>query len=204
VAEWGWIEAERLERLTGERRPPSVGPWVVDPAVLEQARSVLRTVVADGDLDVARLSAQDRALLTTMDDVVVDGGRARLAGGEVGPTHVDHPFVALLDATPFSPPSPEEAGVDRREVRDLVRSGAVVERDGFFFSAAAVGEAARIVARVLATVPGGVPASRLREELGTTRKYLLPLLSHLDASGVTRRRGDLRIAGPRLPEVGGS
>ena len=31
------------------------------------------------------------------------------------------------------------------------------------------------------------------------RKYVLPLLAHLDQTGMTRRRGDYRIAGPRLP-----
>jgi selenocysteine-specific elongation factor len=202
VAEWGWVEADRLERLTGERREPTVGSWVVHPPLLEEARSVLRAVVADGGLDVARLSPKDRAVLATLDDVTVEGGRARPAdasGSSAAPS--DHPYVAALDASPFSPPTPEEAGIDRREVRDLVRTGAVVERDGFHFSSSAVDRAARIVARVLAASPDGVTASRLREELGTTRKYLLPLLSHLDATGVTRRRGDVRIAGPRLPAV---
>jgi selenocysteine-specific elongation factor len=41
--------------------------------------------------------------------------------------------------------------------------------------------------------------SEIRAALDTTRKYALPLVAHLDANGVTRRRGDLRIAGPRLP-----
>jgi hypothetical protein len=39
----------------------------------------------------------------------------------------------------------------------------------------------------------------VRDDLGTTRKHALPLLSHFDATGVTRRRGDVRIGGPRLP-----
>ncbi len=40
----------------------------------------------------------------------------------------------------------------------------------------------------------GVTVSALREGLGTTRKYAVPLLEHLDRSGVTRREGDLRFA----------
>ena len=39
---------------------------------------------------------------------------------------------------------------------------------------------------------------QIREALGTSRKYAIPLLRVLDATGRTRRRGDLRIAGPRL------
>jgi len=46
---------------------------------------------------------------------------------------------------------------------------------------------------------GGVTVAEVRQALGTTRKYLLPLLGHLDATGVTRRRGDVRVAGPKLP-----
>jgi hypothetical protein len=40
--------------------------------------------------------------------------------------------------------------------------------------------------------------SQLRERLGITRKHAVPLASALDARGITRRRGDLRISGPRL------
>ena len=82
---------------------------------------------------------------------------------------------------------------------ELVRRGLVVERDGAYFSPEAVAEAGRRVASLLAQHPGGVTVSQVRDELGTTRKHALPLLAHLDATGVTRRRGDVRIGGPRLP-----
>jgi selenocysteine-specific elongation factor len=78
----------------------------------------------------------------------------------------------------------------------------VVERDGVWFASDAVDQAARVAARLLAQHPEGITLSQLREELGTSRKYAVPLASELDARGVTRRRGDLRIAGPRLPEDG--
>ena len=55
------------------------------------------------------------------------------------------------------------------------------------------------VASLLVGSPDGVTVAQVRDALGTTRKYLLPLLAILDGTGVTRRRGDLRIAGPRLP-----
>ncbi|HXP14462.1 MAG TPA: SelB C-terminal domain-containing protein, partial [Actinomycetes bacterium] len=35
-------------------------------------------------------------------------------------------------------------------------------------------------------------ASEAREALGTTRRTLIPLLEHLDRTGVTVRQGDLR------------
>jgi selenocysteine-specific elongation factor len=40
----------------------------------------------------------------------------------------------------------------------------------------------------------GATVSAVREGLGTTRKYAVPLLEYLDRSGVTRREGDLRFA----------
>ena len=36
----------------------------------------------------------------------------------------------------------------------------------------------------------------IRDLLGSTRKYVVPICGWLDRNGVTRRRGDERIAGP--------
>ncbi|MGH7747067.1 MAG: SelB C-terminal domain-containing protein, partial [Candidatus Dormibacteria bacterium] len=85
--------------------------------------------------------------------------------------------------------------------RRLVEEGVVVERDGAYFAPDALDEAARAVARLLQRSPGGITVAQVRDELGTTRKHVLPLLAHLDATGVTRRRGDVRVGGPRLPEL---
>jgi selenocysteine-specific elongation factor len=40
---------------------------------------------------------------------------------------------------------------------------------------------------------GSITAAQVRDAFGTTRKYALGLLEHLDASGVTRRVGDARV-----------
>jgi len=83
----------------------------------------------------------------------------------------------------------------------MVRRGLVIEEEGLFFSADAVALTARRIAGMLAAQPNGITVAEVREELGTSRKYALPLLAHLDRTGVTRRREDVRIGGPRLPEV---
>ena len=44
----------------------------------------------------------------------------------------------------------------------------------------------------------GCAGAEIRQRLGTSRKYALALLAYLDANGITRRREDVRIAGPRL------
>jgi selenocysteine-specific elongation factor len=38
-------------------------------------------------------------------------------------------------------------------------------------------------------------AAEARDLLGTTRKYVLPLLEHLDERRITRRLGDQRVLG---------
>jgi selenocysteine-specific elongation factor len=198
IAERGWIEPDGLERLTGERRAATVEGWVVDPGARQAVEDDVRARLAGAGtlgLDVAVLSSRERAVLATLDGIVVEGGHARR------PDALDslaaHPYLTALAGAPFAPPVPDN--VDRAELRELVRRGLVVERDGAYFSPDAVAEAGRRVAALLAQHPGGVTVSQVRDELGTTRKHALPLLAHLDATGITRRRGDLRIGGPRLP-----
>ena len=199
IAERGWVEADRLALLTGQQREPDVGRWVVSPSVLEKTRARLRAAVdAAGPLglDVAGLDERERAVLGLLDDVTTEGGRARPI--DQWDPFENHRYTAALEATPFVPPDPEAAGVDRSEVRELVKRGLIVEQDGVFFAAVALETARSVLAEMLTSQPGGVTVAEVRERLETTRKYALPLLAWMDGHGVTRRRGDVRIAGPRL------
>ena len=199
VAERGWVEAERLALLTGQRREPDVGRWVVSSTVLEEAKARLRAAVDDAGplgLDIAGLDEKDRAVLSLMEEMATDGGRVRPVG-QSDPFE-DHRYTAALEAAPFTPPDPEAVGVDRSEVRELVKRGLIVEQDGVFFAASTLVAARSAVAEMLADQPDGVTVAEVRERLKTTRKYALPLLAWLDGQGATRRRGDVRIAGPRL------
>ena len=199
VAERGWVEAERLALLTGQRREPDVGRWVVSPTVLDAAKTRLRAAVDDAGplgLDIAGLDERDRAVLSLMADVAADGGRVRPIG-QSDPFE-NHRYTAALEAALFTPPDPEAVGVDRSEVRELVKRGVIVEQDGVFFAASTLVAARSAVAEMLADQPEGVTVAEVRERLETTRKYALPLLAWLDGQGATRRRGDVRIAGPRL------
>jgi selenocysteine-specific elongation factor len=195
VAERGWVEADELERLTGARRPPTIGRWVVDPDTAARAAEALRARLP---VPLATLDDRERALLDTLDGVVVDGVQAHLAGS--GPDLSRHPVVATLAAGGLAPPAPE--GIARGDLRDLVRRGVLVERDGIFWHADAIETAAHLAARLLAESAEGFSVSRFREAAGITRKHAVPLLAELDRRGITRRRGDLRIAGNRLPGLG--
>lgn len=204
VRERGWVDVDDLERLTGTRMEATVNRWVVAPDTLATARAaVLGLATSGGALN--SLDDRHRALAAQMEEVAVVDGRLVLAAavGSAAAATEAHPYLTALAGTPFAPPSPAEAGCSPEDARRLVRSGAVVERDGIYFSAEAVAEAARRVAALLAASPSGVTASAVREALGTSRKYAIPLLEHLDATGVTRRRGEVRVGGPRLPPASG-
>jgi selenocysteine-specific elongation factor len=198
VAEWGWIEADRLALLTGEHMASTVGRWVVSPearaAAVERVASRLLEAGPLG-LDLAALDERDRLVAERLDDVVVDQGRV-IAADAIDPLD-GHPWLDELAAEPFSPPGPPPE-LSRNEIRELVRRGAVVEVDGVAFGAPAIEQACEVVRGLLDEHPEGVTVAQIRDGLGTSRKYVLPLLAHLDGTGRTRRRGDLRIAGPRL------
>ena len=83
----------------------------------------------------------------------------------------------------------------------MVQRGLILQSDGVLFSASALEQAARKVAMLLEVSPQGVTVAQIRDALETTRKFALPICSILDSNGITRRRGDLRIAGPRIPKL---
>jgi len=201
VRERGRVTVDELERLTGERRNPTLGRWVTDPeAVTATAADLAARAEAAGPLgvDLAELNDWDRAVLETTQAVTVDQGRVKVAGA--GDHLADHPFLAELEASPFDPPDADD--VDRAELAELVRRGQVLVADGNWYAPSAVDAAEVVVAGLLAEKPEGVTVAEVRDALGTTRKHALPLLSLLDGRGATRRRGDVRIAGPRLGQTG--
>ncbi len=198
IAERGRVDVDHLLRLTGEHRKADVGNWAVDPAVLKARHTELSEAIAAAGplgLDIAKLDDFGRALLDTIEGVAVDHGHARAI--DAVDTLTGHAYIDALEASPFAPPDPE--GIDRAELRELVRRGDVVEEGGVYFASSALDAAARVVADLLNRQPDGVTVAEVRDEWGTSRKYAIPLLSYLDKNGITRRRGDLRIGGPRLP-----
>ncbi len=199
LAERGWLEAAEFAALTGEERSPTIGRWVVAPEALAATEEGLRARLADAPalgLEVAALDERERAVLATLPGITVEGGRARPA--EQRDPLADHPFLIALAAAGAAPPDP--AGVDRGQLREMVRRGLAIERDGIVFHPAAIEAAVTAAAALLRRHADGFTMAQFRDELGITRKHALPLANELDARGITRRRGDLRIAGPRLPD----
>ena len=202
VAERGWIGLDELQRLTGE--PSWSGTivqerWAVDAATLTRMLEHIRSRVNDAGalgLDMATLSDRERLILDRLGPEGIALANGRLRRGEVRDPLADHAFISALEGSLFQPP--DATGVDRTELRELIRRKLVVERDGVYFAPKAITEAAAVAARLLAESPDGFTVGAMRDATGATRKHIVPLLAYLDANGITRRRGDLRIAGPRL------
>lgn len=200
IDERGWVTADALEATTGERREPTVGAWVVSPVAFAATQESVRRRIAAADefgLDLASLDERERATVATLQGVAVEAGRARPVAAK--DPLVDHPFLAVLCAGGTTPPDP--IGVDKAQLRELVRRKLVVERDGLYFHPSALDSAARAAAQLLSANPEGFTMSQFREALGNTRKHAVPLATELDARGITRRREEVRIAGPKLPEL---
>ena len=82
----------------------------------------------------------------------------------------------------------------------LVRQGEVtrVGNDRYFLTES-LKEAAAAALRCVAEAGEATPAE-LRDALGVSRKYLIPLLEWMDAQGITVRAGDVRRAGHRAAD----
>src|SRR5207248_11469093 len=121
-------------------------------------------------------------------------------------------------AAGFQPPEPKDfapqAGGNAANLRDLfdvcVAEGFLVKiTDDIFLHAHTEAEMRRRVRDGLSAGPG-LTVAQIRDLLGTTRKYAVPLCEYLDRVGVTRRAGDLRflpapaVGAAPAPEAGPS
>jgi len=112
----------------------------------------------------------------------------------------DGPAARLLEAlgeNPFAPPSLAEAmqrtGAGAEVVRALAQRGDLVRlNDDIAFTRDAFSNAIAIVKEVIAA-NGSVTVAQLRDRMGASRRPMLALLEHLDATKVTRRVGDQRV-----------
>ena len=100
-------------------------------------------------------------------------------------------YLATLEAQPFSPPT--EPVPDAEILALLVDEGRVVRAgDTVVFAASAYSQMADAVVERIKTA-GPIAVGDVRDMFGTSRKYTLALLEHLDRERVTRREGDTRV-----------
>ncbi len=204
-----WCTRAEMARLAGDEHAAddyavAAGSWLVAPETLARVRArademvedgwaTLSTVAAACGIDAARLRAAlagDPALVIER-DIVRD---ARQAGVLEDPAA--RKLLDALVASPHAPPTPADVGVSLSLVRALARAGAVVELDGIVFATSALDDARERIGRMVVQRQS-ISIADVRDLLRTSRKYILPIVNRMDAEGITRRRGDLRIPGPR-------
>ena len=188
-----------LLRLGLDAVPPvldefRVGDWLVSPDERQRIDIHLEQLTVDPTgVDIATLGEVERAIAESRDDLQMVGNRLRRAGSD---NPEEQRLLEIFQSAGMTPP--DVADGDRQVVGDLVRSGALVRSEGVTFHPDAIASAIGVARTLLNAEPEGFTVSTFREATGTTRKFALPLLAELDRRAVTRRRGDQRVAGPRL------
>ncbi len=182
-------------------------------ALQHQLEQILRDYHADSPLRLGmpRAELQSRlgvkqgllqALLTTA-SVVVENHLLRLPDHRITFTPQQRQQIEtlrnLLAQTPYAPPAYVELTqvVSEDALYALVDLGELVqvEPEMLFLKSAYT----EIVARILAVIDqhGEIDVKGVRDMLGSSRKYAIALLEHLDREGITRRVGDVRQRGQR-------
>ena len=200
--------ADLVDRDLAER----VDGWLVEPTTRARLRDETRTRVDAFHREkpnepgielgaLARALREDpvrlRCALDGTPELVVERGvvRDERHVGSVAGTPEATALVAAFAASPYAPPTPTETGAPIALVRACVREGLLVDVDGTVFAASALESARERVVALLAQ-QGTITVADVRDALGSSRKFTLPIVNWLDRNGVTRRRGDDRIPGP--------
>ena len=168
----------------GASAPPPIG--VVD-AVLAQGVRARKLEIVES---VARLPGWRPAF-----DARASGARDQVAR-RVAEAKWQVPTVAELERELPNAPV-------RAVLAHLAREGVVEQMDQErYAAAAALAEFRAALEATLTELRSATPA-QLRDRLGLTRKYLIPLLEWADRRGVTRRTGDVRVLGRLTAGKGG-
>jgi selenocysteine-specific elongation factor len=130
------------------------------------------------------------------------GPAPRGAEGPAGETTLTPAAIELaarLLAAGHEPPSRSQLGADAEHLPKLVQAGTAVRigRDLYAHRDAIAVVADRVGAIVESE--GAITLARLRDELGTSRKYAEALLEHLDQARFTKRLPDDRRVLRRRP-----
>jgi selenocysteine-specific elongation factor len=102
----------------------------------------------------------------------------------------------------FTPPEPasfaNQAGGNAASLKDLfdvcVADGDLVKiTEDIYLHSDVESDMRRLLQERFSSAGSGLTVADIRDMLGTTRKYAVPLCEYLDRIGLTRREGDLRL-----------
>jgi selenocysteine-specific elongation factor len=183
--------------------------WLMSPARADHAAAAVADAVREHDRanplhpGVSVVELADHVGLPTSDLVAaVVRPPLRILNGTVQaervaglPPEIEKALASLaedLDGAPFAAPTADrlrELGLDTRTVAAAVKAGRLLRlAPGIVL----LPGADRLATTWLSELPQPFTASEARERLRTSRRVVLPLLDHLDRSGLTRRLPDDR------------
>ncbi|MEA2581267.1 MAG: selenocysteine-specific elongation factor [Actinomycetota bacterium] len=184
------LEHSAVERLAAHHEATPLQPGAdVDLIRREVVRAARRAGVrTDASFADAAISE-----LVTAGTLVREGGALRLPSHHAAPirTAETDRLLAVIDSP--TPPTVRElraTGFGSDLIEAAGREGLLVRVSPELVISAEL--AARAAALVNAA-PQGITVSAVREALGTSRKYAVPLMEWMDRQGITRREGDLRF-----------
>jgi selenocysteine-specific elongation factor len=200
----GWLVADDLAARVAASVTASLETFHREQPLAEgipldaARRAVLDAIRAHGTR--AEPGIADAMLDNLANDGVVvrDATAVRLATHAVSlrehEPELDELVAAISGEHEATPPTVKQLvadGFDAALIDAAGRSGRVIRLTPDLVVTPAVLAHAVAVSREHAA--DGLTVSALREALGTSRKYAVPLAEYLDATGVTRRVGDLRF-----------
>jgi selenocysteine-specific elongation factor len=203
-----WVHPDRLEAELARVRA-ALDAWF--------AEAPHRLFVES--IELRRRTGQEDASVRLLLDVLVErgavtpapGGRVAVAGREpelrpelaarvaevdrrLAETGLQPPTAEeLAGAAEGNPAGKAEARLVARALEHLIDAGRAVHVGAGLHMHADAVERAKAAVIANCTAHGQLEIPALRDELGTSRRFLIPLLEHFDAQGVTLRQGGHRV-----------
>jgi len=142
--------------------------------------------------------------------VVEEQDRLRLAGHEVRlkpdeQALFDKVAAQFADAGFETPAFDDALALAQPRLKErvkiaLIETGTLVDvGEGIILHRDTIAHAREMVSGMFRKRPE-LTASEIRQELGTSRKYAIPLLNYFDSHGLTQRKGEVRILRPEKHE----
>ncbi|MDH4101386.1 MAG: selenocysteine-specific translation elongation factor [Nitrospirota bacterium] len=210
--------AADIARLQSKGQARIIKPYVAATAWLEDRKKGLVEMVKEGHrndplgegLPSASLASRMKLPIEVFEEIVTSlvnekklvrsGALIRSADFKpvlnVNQQEASEKIMALFAANPFAPPSRGELVSQNPAYADVIKylkdqKNLVELSDGILFRPQDFQAIREKIAGFL-KANGPATVSQIREMLGTSRKYVLPVLGRLDEEGFTKRDGDLR------------
>jgi len=190
------VDAEALDEVAEEVRVEVKSEHKRAPLMDWVELKAVRARLDVGEAVLTAALQRDRRLETAA------GGRVRTTGHAAKISQeqraASERVLATLLAGGATPPAIDAAftglpGKDSDALLSMLRSaGQIVAVGPHLYHAEALAALRETLLAHGRARAGAIDIPALRDELGTSRKYLIPLLEHFDAEGVTVRHGDRR------------